>query len=168
MLPDPLPLAAYQVSRDYEALWGLLLQVEVVCFVDYDPMKDGDPCRDVCSTMRYPEEGQPIQISARGVCYVYARTKAAFIKQCVKYNLEWLVPPPKKFITRSGSKPGGGGYISGMPEPTGNTPFGVNPLTGRAVTGDALTRPVAGAVSPPGPQPTQPDKEKADVKKKEA
>lgn len=86
------PLAPYKTSRDYAALWDLCQRYEVACFVDYDMFRDGQPLRDVCSTSAYAEPGEPMQIGARGVCYVYARNREEFVKRCLSVNLEWVVP----------------------------------------------------------------------------
>lgn len=75
----------YQTSRDYHTLYDVAHLQSVVCFVDYHE------CRDVAATLLL---GDVIEISARGIGYVYATSKSEFSAQCEKLNVEFILPDP--------------------------------------------------------------------------
>ena len=74
----------YNVSRDYEALYDMAHSKSVVCFVDYSE------CRDIAATLVRRED---IEISARGIGYVWATSKAEFVMQCRRLNVEFIPLP---------------------------------------------------------------------------
>jgi hypothetical protein len=78
----------YPISRDYEKLWELSQKGSIVCYADYR-WGGGAVGRDVCQTEVF---GSVTQISARGICYVYAESKEDFLSQCEVFNIEWLLP----------------------------------------------------------------------------
>jgi hypothetical protein len=71
----------------------------IPCYVDYDGFsrKDGGPaCRDICTV-----KGNRMEFTARGIGYGGAESwlddedkKEAFLKDCVRLNVEWLDAQP--------------------------------------------------------------------------
>jgi len=88
-LPRLVRLAAdhgYNVSRDYDALYDMARSKSVVCFVDYHE------CRDVAATIA--RIGGDVEVSARGISYVWGTSKDDFVMQCRRLNVEFI-PLPK-------------------------------------------------------------------------
>jgi hypothetical protein len=85
-------ILGYETSRDYERLADLMQRQSVICIVDY-----GKDCRDVAHTLWSPSrDGNGVwQLSARGIGYVYAFSRAEFINQCVRANVDVLMPNDK-------------------------------------------------------------------------
>lgn len=91
----------YQLSRDYNALFDLLLNGQrVACFVDNTHDEAPRTVRDVCLAKR--SGPFRVQVSVRGVSYfsIYpfeadengADERKSFIEGCTDINLEWIVP----------------------------------------------------------------------------
>jgi hypothetical protein len=78
----------YTFSKDYEKLWELSRKGSVLCYADYE-WGFGEVCRDVCRTKVFDSV---TQISARGICYVYANSREDFLSQCEALHIEWLLP----------------------------------------------------------------------------
>lgn len=72
----------YRVSRDYKWLWQLCHETPIICIVSYLD------CRDIACTLVY---GDTVQVSARGISYIYASDEEDFIKQCTQSFLEWII-----------------------------------------------------------------------------
>ena len=74
----------YKTSQDYELLWNLAQSHFVICLVDYrrDPQ-----IQDVAKTR---SANGLIEVSARGISYIWAESKEDFISQCFNCNLKWL------------------------------------------------------------------------------
>jgi hypothetical protein len=63
---------------------------KVPCFVDYDILRNGDPCRDIC-TIR----GEYMEFSARGISYggiAYSEGDklVKFLEECERLKVQWL------------------------------------------------------------------------------
>lgn len=85
-----LQLGSYRTSKDYQRLARLAKHCSIICIVDYKAGPDGDMViRDVAQTLCHSET---IQISARGICYVYSFGAHDFVKQCERLNVEFIVP----------------------------------------------------------------------------
>ena len=81
----------YKTSKDYERLYELVKKQQVVCFVK--PFDDEDKnIQILCSNPPYGGDTRYLQIETLGVCYIYEKDKASFIKSCNKYNLEYVYP----------------------------------------------------------------------------
>lgn len=89
---------AWWVRGEYDRLYEQLKanpESRIVCYVDYDGFsrRNGTPpCRDI-STVR----GKQMEFTARGIGYGGAESwlgeedkKEAFLKDCVRLNVEWL------------------------------------------------------------------------------
>lgn len=78
------------VSRDYARLWELGASGKrVVCFVNY-PGGNGTS-RDVASTLKVGGGGV-VEVSARGISYVWAETVEDFVVQCYEREVAFLDP----------------------------------------------------------------------------
>lgn len=75
----------YKTSTDYHTLYDVAHLQSVVCFVDYHE------CRDIAATIVFSDV---IEISARGIGYIYATSKSEFAAQCEKLNVEFILPDP--------------------------------------------------------------------------
>ena len=98
----------YQTSRDYPRLIQLMKEGHrLVCLVDYrfsSDAPDEPPCRDICHTRAGPPDPASqyqevrslwyLAVGCRGIEYIggIRDTEEAFIAQCTRANLEWLVP----------------------------------------------------------------------------
>lgn len=80
----------YNVSRDYDALYDMARSKSVVCFVDYHE------CRDVAATIA--RTGGDVEVSARGISYVWATSKDDFVMQCRRLNVEFIPLPNVKRV----------------------------------------------------------------------
>lgn len=82
-------ISGYDISRDYERLADAMQTQSVICIVDY-----GKDCRDVAHTLWSPSrDGKGVwQLSARGIGYIYAFSRADFISQCTRTNVDALMP----------------------------------------------------------------------------
>lgn len=82
-------ISGYKTSRDYERLADEMQRQSVICIVDC-----GKDCRDVAHTLWSPsKDGNGVwQLSARGVGYVHAFSRSDFIGQCVRNNVDVLMP----------------------------------------------------------------------------
>lgn len=107
--PHPRPrMHPYQTSRDYPRLIQLMKEGHrLVCLVDYrfsSDAPDEPPCRDICHTRAGPPDPASqyqevrslwyLAVGCRGIEYIggIRDTEEAFIAQCTRANLEWLVP----------------------------------------------------------------------------
>jgi len=88
----------YTISQDHAMLYDLALVQPVVCFLDYGP--GVSKCRDVAITQH---SCGIMQISVRGMSYIWADKKADFLDQCMWLNVEFILPndkatnhPPRK------------------------------------------------------------------------
>lgn len=79
-------VAGYETSRDYELLAQLMQSQSVICIVDCY----GGECRDIGKTIFTPTNTW--QICARGICYIYQWSKDAFVRQCERANVEFIIP----------------------------------------------------------------------------
>lgn len=75
----------YNVSRDYDALYDMARLKSVVCFVDYHE------CRDIAATIA--RTGGDVEVSARGISYVWATSQDDFVMQCRRLNVEFIPLP---------------------------------------------------------------------------
>lgn len=84
----------YPVSRDYALLWRMAKDSRVVCFVDYRSREPSrlPTLRDVAHTLNPHDD--VMQISVRGVCYVWAEGQDDFVAQCRKYDVAFIPPEP--------------------------------------------------------------------------
>jgi hypothetical protein len=84
----------YKTSRDYHELYRLLQITPVICIVDNDAFRDGEPCRDIACTKWQPGIGSTgvAEISCRGIGYIHAWEETQFVNHCQKYNVEFLIP----------------------------------------------------------------------------
>jgi len=82
-------LIGYKTSKDYDALFDTVQKQGVICILDYNRIGT----RDVGHSIFSPHSGL-IEISARGICYIWAELKSEFIEQCETLNLEWIEPTP--------------------------------------------------------------------------
>lgn len=82
-------ISGYETTRDYERLADVMQRQSVICLVDY-----GKDCRDVAHTLWSPSgDGAGVwQLSARGIGYVYGFSRADFIAQCARANVDALMP----------------------------------------------------------------------------
>jgi hypothetical protein len=88
----------YQLSKDYEKLFELICNGEVIAaFVDNSFRSGEHVSRDICSVKM--NQRFDIDIGVRGVCYgcVYGKDtkeegKEDFIFDCKKLNLGWISP----------------------------------------------------------------------------
>lgn len=78
-------LKGYATSREYEKLYDLAKKQSVACIVNYG----GTECRDIAQTIASHGE---VQITARGIAYVYANNRKDFAAQCKRENVEFIVP----------------------------------------------------------------------------
>lgn len=83
----------HATSRDYEKLFELMQEHPIICVLN-DSCRMPDPVRDIAATLY---TGGSWQVSVRGGGYVLAWDRDTFIRQCEKYDLEWLVPPEKRY-----------------------------------------------------------------------
>lgn len=74
----------YKTSRDYGLLWDIATHTAVVCFLDF---RTG--IRDVACTSFYRGT---LEISSRGMCYVYAEDKEELRMRCIHLDLEFIEP----------------------------------------------------------------------------
>lgn len=79
----------YLFSTDYEALWELAQKQSVVCDVSYYG------CRDIAQTICSLGPNPVVQVSARGIGYVYADSLEDFVVGCQGCDLRWIVPIPE-------------------------------------------------------------------------
>ena len=88
---------AYSTSRDYEALWCLAQKTSIICFLDYSKRS-----RDVAATLFFDNGigDASVEVSSRGLCYIYAKTMQEFKEMCESLSVEFIVPH-----TRIVSKP---------------------------------------------------------------
>jgi hypothetical protein len=77
---------AYTTSKDYARLWTLARTTPVVCIID-----SYEECRDVACTLHHTDAAS-LQVSARGIGYIWAETIEDFAKQCHTLDLEWIPP----------------------------------------------------------------------------
>ena len=80
----------YKTSCDYIHLWELAQKYSVVCFADYK-WDDGYTCRDVCATV-FHLDSHRIALSVRGCEYLDADNVDDFVKDCKRYNIEFIPP----------------------------------------------------------------------------
>ena len=82
-------ISGYKPSREYDKLADEMQVRSIICLVDY-----GDDCRDVAHTLWSPsEDGTGCwMLSARGITYICAFSREEFINQCVRANVEVLIP----------------------------------------------------------------------------
>lgn len=81
-------IAKYKTSKDYARLYDLAKEHRIICITDYMN------CRDVCKSIYHPAGRfqEVVELSARGISYIYAHTKEEFIQQCTKDNVEFIEP----------------------------------------------------------------------------
>lgn len=80
-------LAPYSGSRDYERLADLASRASILCIVDYEGQ------RDVARTNYMRRGGQELwMVSARGMGYITAFSRADFIALCGHANVEFFAP----------------------------------------------------------------------------
>lgn len=88
-------IQGYKTSKDYTRLLDLMKTQSIICIVDY-----GTDCRDVAHTIFESYERHPdnplMQVSARGIGYLHTNSPSEFIRQCEKYNLEFIEPEEVK------------------------------------------------------------------------
>ena len=77
----------YTISQDHAMLYELALIQPVVCFLDYGP--GVSKCRDVAITQYL---SKIMEISVRGMSYIWADKKADFLDQCMWLNVEFVLP----------------------------------------------------------------------------
>ena len=84
-------IIGYEKSTDYKLLVELARKQSVVCIADYHGRYD---YRDVAQTVWYEyRNGEEVfAINARGIDYVHVIGVDDFIDQCVKQNIEFLLP----------------------------------------------------------------------------
>ena len=75
----------YPKSQDYELLWDLAQDYQVICLVDY---RRDSGRQDVAKA--WVQNGI-WQIGARGIGYIWAESKEDFVNQCRARNVSWLV-----------------------------------------------------------------------------
>ena len=76
----------YSISVDYKMLHELAQTQPIVCFVDYGT---NPTPRDVAVSRC---SHGVTQISARGICYIWADTASDFILQCRNNHVEFVLP----------------------------------------------------------------------------
>lgn len=76
----------YSVSKDYSLLYEMAKCESIICLVDYYVN-----CRDIGHTI-YDTVSGSIQVSARGISYIWADNLEQFITQCQAMNLEFIIP----------------------------------------------------------------------------
>ncbi|GAF78774.1 unnamed protein product [marine sediment metagenome] len=81
-------ITGYKTSRDYIKLYELAQTQSIICMCNFGEGR----ARDICRTIF---DGNLMEISARGTGYVGAETIKAFIKQCKRYDVEWVLPEAK-------------------------------------------------------------------------
>lgn len=85
----------FELSRDYERAFELIKNGErLACFLDYEG------CRDVAANITSKYNRGQINISARGISYIYlfadqAETSEMFKKECNRLNVEFFLPIKK-------------------------------------------------------------------------
>jgi hypothetical protein len=83
----------FELSRDYKKAFELIKKGDrLACFVDY-----GNGCRDVAANIASAYTRGEINISARGISYIYlfddqAETSEMFEQQCDRLNVEFFLP----------------------------------------------------------------------------
>lgn len=84
----------YLFSTDYGTLWELAQKQSVVCDVSYYD------CRDIAQTICSLGSNPVVQVSARGISYVYADSLEEFVVGCQGCDLRWVVPEPTGFYEK--------------------------------------------------------------------
>jgi hypothetical protein len=82
-------IEGYKTSKNYELLFQLMQKSSIICIVDFISGTEKPP-RDIAQTI-YSENGS-YGIYARGCFSIYAKSKDHFIKECIKYNVEFIEP----------------------------------------------------------------------------
>jgi hypothetical protein len=83
----------FELSRDYKRAFELIKKGDrLACFVDY-----GNGCRDVAANIANAYTRGEINISARGISYIYlfddqAETSEMFERECDRLNVEFYLP----------------------------------------------------------------------------
>lgn len=83
----------FELSRDYKRAFELIKNGDrIVCLVDY-----GDGCRDPAANIASTYTRGEINISARGISYIYlfddqVETSEMFEKECDRLNVEFYLP----------------------------------------------------------------------------
>jgi hypothetical protein len=82
-------IEGYKTSKNYELLCELIKKASIICIVNY-PKNNGMRESAIASY-----EGSPLgyRILARGNTYIGEGSKQAFVKACLKYNVEFIEPP---------------------------------------------------------------------------
>lgn len=79
--------ATYSGSRDYPRLVNLASEASIICIVDYEGH------RDVARTNFMRRGDQEMwSVSARGISYITAFSRADFIALCEHHNVEFIEP----------------------------------------------------------------------------
>jgi hypothetical protein len=88
-------IKSYKTSQDYKLLYGLMKKASVICIVDCTKCFDSQSvARDVARTSYLKPSclTEIYAILSRDVAYFWAENKDWFIKQCIKYNVEFIEP----------------------------------------------------------------------------
>jgi hypothetical protein len=73
-------IEGYKTSKDYELLFQLMQKSSIICIID---------ARDIAQAI-YSNESY--RIFAKATNYVWEENKDHFIRECVKYNVEFIEP----------------------------------------------------------------------------
>jgi hypothetical protein len=81
-------IEGYKTSKNYELLFQLMQKSSIICIVNY-PKNNGIKESAIASY-----GGSPLgyRILARGNTYIGEGSKQAFVKACLKYNVEFIEP----------------------------------------------------------------------------
>ncbi len=91
----------FELSRDYKKAFELIKKGDrIVCLVDYQG------CRDVAANIASKYNHGQINISARGISYIYlfedqVETSEMFEKECDRLNVEFFLPVSEEMIVVS-------------------------------------------------------------------
>jgi hypothetical protein len=88
-------IEGYKTSKDYELLCELMKKASVICIVDCTKCFDSQGvARDVARTSYLKPSclTEIYAILSRDVDYFWAENKDWFIRQCIKYNVEFIEP----------------------------------------------------------------------------
>lgn len=92
----------FELSRDYKKAFELIKKGDrLACFVDY-----GNGCRDVAANIASAYTRGEINISARGISYIYlfddqVETSDMFESECDRLNVEFFLPVSEEMIVVS-------------------------------------------------------------------
>jgi len=81
----------YNTSNDYEMLFELMREQNIICYIDYNRHSEGmEPLWDVCEAITRIYPHSIYELVSRGYCYFQATTKEKFIEKCFHNKVRFV------------------------------------------------------------------------------